>query len=81
MSNSELYVEGVYIPSMDGKDVYLAEQCNKEQGYTLFNKNGEYNLKRFKNVLDYSLDLIDLRKVAKRRYRGTGEKLTFKENK
>ena len=31
MSNSELYVEGVYIPSMDGKDVYLAEQCNKEQ--------------------------------------------------
>ena len=79
MSNSELYVEGVYIPSMDGKDVYLAEQCNKEQGYTLLNKNGEYNLKRFKNVLDYSLDLIDLRKVAKRRYRGTGEKLTFKE--
>lgn len=58
----------VYIPSIDGKDLIIANKCN-ENGYTLRNKKGEYNLMKFINTLDYSLDLIKLREVYEKVYR------------
>lgn len=63
---------GIYIPSIDAKDLYLAGDYNLNQ------KDGNVNLKRFKNTFDYSLDLIELRGVAAKIYK-RGEKLTFIE--
>lgn len=62
---------GVYIPSVDAKDIYIASHyiksnCNE---YTLKLKNGQYNLRKFINTLDYSLDLIELVEIYKRKYR------------
>ena len=68
---------GVYIPSIDGKDIFLANGINKDVGFTLKTKNGSPNLRRYKNVFDYSIDLIELRKVARTAYWGKEEKLTF----
>jgi len=68
---------GVYIPSIDGKDIFLANGINKDIGFTLKTKNGSPNLRRYKNVFDYSIDLIELRKVARTTYWGKEEKLTF----
>lgn len=54
----------VYIPSFDAKDVYLASQYENEtrrrQGVTLKKRDGTYNLRRFVNAFDYSLDQIKL---------------------
>lgn len=44
--------KGVYIPSIDGKDIY--------GGYSLKNKADALNLRKFINTLDYSLDLPEL---------------------
>lgn len=71
--------KGVYIPSIDGKDIFLANGINDEVGFTLKMKNGSPNLRRYKNVFDYSIDLIDLRKVAKSVYWGKDDKLSFKD--
>lgn len=71
--------KGVYIPSIDGKDIFLANGINDEVGFTLKMKNGSPNLRRYKNVFDYSIDLIDLRKVAKSTYWGKDDKLSFKD--
>lgn len=49
---------GCYIPSVDAKDLAIANSypgC----GYVL-RKNGQYNLKKFINSFDYSLDFIHL---------------------
>lgn len=64
----------IYIPSVDAKDIYLSshyikDRDNAESGYTLLLKDGKYNLKRFKNTLDYSLDLIELYKIYYKKYR------------
>lgn len=61
---------GCYIPSIDAKDIYLAANLiNKNlDGYELKNKEGEWNLRRFANTLDYSLDLIELRKIYRKIY-------------
>lgn len=61
---------GCYIPSIDAKDVYLAaNMINKNpDGYELKNREGEWNYRRFSNTLDYSLDLIELRKIYKSIY-------------
>ena len=67
---------GVYIPSIDGKDIFLANGINKDIGFTLKTKNGSPNLRRYKNVFDYSIDLIELRKVARTTYWGKEEKLS-----
>ena len=50
----------VYIPSVDGKDVYLANHYDRptEIGYNIRSSDGGFNLKRFRNTLDYSLDQI-----------------------
>lgn len=61
---------GCYIPSIDAKDVYLAANLiNKNpDGYELKTRAGEWNYKRFTNTLDFSLDLIELRKIYRRVY-------------
>lgn len=41
------------------------------RGFTLLRKDGLHNLKKFKNSLDYSLDLIKIREVYQRIYRNS----------
>lgn len=55
----------VYIPSLDGKDIYISNSLDPKNGYRLRNKTGNLNLSRFINSLDYSLDLIKMRQVHK----------------
>lgn len=58
---------GCYIPSIDAKDIYLSSHMIdiNPGGYELKNRDGEWNLRRFSNTLDYSLDLIQLKKIYK----------------
>lgn len=65
----------LYIPSIDAKDLCIAR--NLKNGYTLRRKDGKYNLKKFVNSFDYSLDLIELRDVAKEVYAGKHDTLSF----
>ena len=60
---------GVYIPSIDAKDIYLSEHLSNPNpiGYNLRNKAGQYNLKKFVNTFDYSLDLIQLYDIYPKR--------------
>lgn len=62
---------GVHILSIDAKDIYISNHYNipDSTGYCINNKNGEVNVKKFINVLDYSLDLIKLREIYQRVYR------------
>ena len=60
---------GVYIPSIDGKDLLIANSFSDDSEYSLKLKTGAYNLQRFINSLDYSLDLIKLREVYTKVYR------------
>lgn len=62
-------MDGIKIPSLDAKDLYIADTLYPEHGYNLRRKNGTYNLSKFKNVLDFSLDLIKLREVYWKVYR------------
>ena len=62
-------MDGVKIPSLDAKDIYIANYLYPNKGYNLKRKNGSYNLSRFKNALDYSLDLMKLREVYYKVYR------------
>lgn len=62
-------MDGVKIPSLDAKDIYIANYLYPKKGYNLKRKNGTYNLSRFKNALDFSLDLIKLREVYYKIYR------------
>lgn len=61
----------VYIPSIDGKDIFIANNYkdNNSVGYNLRLKSGEFNTSKFINTLDFSLDLIKLRDVYERVYR------------
>lgn len=63
--------KSVYIPSIDAKDIYLSSHyiVDNPEGYNLKQKDGQYNLKRFKNTEDFSLDLIELRKIYYRKFR------------
>ena len=69
---------GTYIPSIDAKDIYLASHYIKDNsvGYSLKLKDGQYNLRKFINSLDYSLDLIELEEIWYRLNRKRN--LTFK---
>lgn len=68
---------GVHIPSLDGKDIFISNNCitprlnEKGQaiGFRLRNQNGDLNLTRFINTLDYSLDLIKMQEVYESVYR------------
>ncbi|HIQ79944.1 MAG TPA: hypothetical protein IAD32_01505 [Candidatus Scatavimonas merdigallinarum] len=73
--------KGIYIMQLDGKDAYLANYSSAENntGYTTQNKDGVYNLKKFKAAFDYSLDLLQLRFVYKTVYRNN--RFSFWENK
>lgn len=72
MSNS------IYIPSIDAKDLYLSNNYikNVPYGYKLTRKDGSDNFSKYINSFDYSLDLIELREVAKKIY-GTKDSLSF----
>ena len=56
---------GVHILSLDGKDIYISNSYLTPKvndkglkiGYKLRDQNGDLNLKRFINTLDYSLAL------------------------
>lgn len=63
--------KGVYIPSIDAKDIYLSAHYieNDPNGYNLKLKDGQYNLRKFINSLDYSLDLIELLDIYYKKYR------------
>lgn len=63
--------KGIYIPSVDAKDIYLSEHYieNNPDGYNLKLKDGRYNLRKFINTLDYSLDLIELLDIYYKKYR------------
>lgn len=68
---------GVHIPSLDGKDIYISNSYlvpkvndkGLKIGYKLRDQNGDLNLKRFINTLDYSLDLIKMQEVYESVYR------------
>lgn len=73
----------IYIPSVDAKDLYLANNFKDEEknktGYKLVTKSGSINYNRFINSLDFSLDSEKLREVAKETY-GKRNTLSFKHN-
>lgn len=62
---------GIYIPSIDCKDIYLSHHYVKDNpdGYNLKLKDGQYNLRKFINTFDYSLDLIELLDIYYKKYR------------
>lgn len=64
---------GISIPSVDAKDLYIAnnQKVSDLKGFSLIRKDGLHNLKKFKNTLDYSLDLINLREVYQKVYRNS----------
>lgn len=68
----------LYIPSIDAKDLYLANNYRKSvpYGYKLTKKDGSDNFGKYINSFDYSLDLIELREVAKKVY-GKKDSLSF----
>ena len=68
----------IYIPSIDAKDLYLSNNFikNTPYGYKLTRKDGTDNLGKYINSFDYSLDLIELRGVAKKIY-GKKDSLSF----
>ena len=82
--------DGVYIPNIDGKDIFISN-CHitkqtisgkKEVGYSLKYRIGEqkgkWNFNRFGSKLDYSLDLIKMQEVYQRVY--NAKNLSFVAN-
>ena len=61
----------IYIPSIDAKDLYLSNNFLRQvpYGYKLTKKDGSDNFQKYINTFDYSLDLIELKKVAKKIYK------------
>lgn len=62
----------IYIPSVDAKDVYLANNFNDKEknkiGYRLITKSGNINYNRFINSLDFSLDSAKIREIVDQVY-------------
>lgn len=56
-------VSGVYIASLDAKDLYLANLIDPVHGYNIKKKDGSWNLRKFVNTLDFSLELLKLREI------------------
>lgn len=71
----------LYIPSIDAKDLYLSNNFikNTPYGYKLTRKYGTDNIGKYINSFDPSLDLIELRNVAKKVY-GKKDSLSFEYN-
>ena len=61
----------LYILSLDAKDIAISNGYTdgSEIGYSTRYRSGEYNLRRYKNTLDYSLESIKLREVYEKVYR------------
>ena len=56
-------IKGYHIISLEAKDIYEQELINGvKKGFVLPSKNDRTYFGFFKNVLDYSLDLIELEK-------------------
>ncbi len=57
----------IYIPSIDAKDLYLADNLNdkNKNNYSLTTKTGNINYNRFINSLDFSLDSEKIREISK----------------
>ena len=72
-----------YIPSIDAKDIYLASHYieNDPDGYNLKLQDGHYNLRKFINSLDFSLDLIELLNIYYKKYRRNDFGFTIKKHK
>lgn len=71
-------IKGYHILSLEAKDVYEQELINGvEKGYILPSKNDRAYFGLFKNVLDYSLDLIELEKCYQKKYRNN--KFSFED--
>lgn len=63
-------IKGYHILSLEAKDIYEQELINGvEKGFVLPSKNDRAYFGLFKNVLDYSLDLIELEKCYQKKYR------------
>ena len=63
-------IKSYHIISLEAKDIYEQELINgAEKGYVLPSKNDRAYFGLFKNVLDYSLDLIELEKCYQKIYR------------
>ena len=63
-------IKGYHILSLEAKDIYEQELKNGvENGYILPPKNDRAYFGLFKNVLDYSLDLIEIEKCYQKKYR------------
>lgn len=73
----------IYIPSVDAKDLYLANNFKDESknkiGYRLVTKTGKVNYNRFINSLDFSLDSEKLREIVKLIY-DKKDVFSFKHN-
>ena len=76
-----LNTNSVYILSCEAKDLYAAKRLinpiTNEKGQVLGHVNT--NLKRWKNTLDFSLDLMKLRDVAYQHYRNRSSFFVDKE--
>ena len=61
----------VKIPQIDCKDIWLSNLFLGENkiGYRLRDKYGQFNIRRFRATLDYSLELIKLREVFYNEYK------------
>lgn len=64
---------GCYIPSVDAKDIYIAN-AYAGNGYPLTLQDGQYNLRKFVNSFDYSLDFIHLAQIDPNFYFTLGRK-------
>ena len=63
-------IKGYHIISLEAKDIYEQELINGVgNGFVLPSKNDRAYFGLFKNVLDYSLDLIELEKCYQKKYR------------
>ncbi len=60
---------GIYIPGVDAKDILLADGVFGGEGFRLRDKNGGYNVKRFTAALDDCLDLRELKRIYRRKFR------------
>ena len=80
--------QSVRIVQVDGKDLYLTNlisssshfQSDNPIGYSITNKYGIVNQKRFRANLDYSLELIKLRDIYKQVYPTHPDDFSFKIN-
>lgn len=65
--------ESVYIPQIDGKDIFLSTAYEDEglraYGYSLLRADGSRNIAKYRASLDYSLDRTKLREIYEKVYR------------